>query len=154
MKCLLPLAMLLLIPIARGQHISGTKLKIKESHEEIVLEGVLNEKAWEEADIAENWYQNFPLDSLPAPFQTEARMTLNDEFVNVSLVCYDDNTPDVVSTLRRDLNYALNDNISFIFKPYHDCLNWCFLMLTLRGQSVMGLLRTKYTLQAFTNIII
>lgn len=154
MKCLLPLAMLLLIPIARGQHLPGTKLKIKKSHGEIVLDGVLNEKAWEEADVAENWYQNFPVDSLPAPFQTEARMTFKDEFIYVSFVCYDDDTPDVVNTLQRDSNYALNDNVSFIFKPYKDCLNGCFLMLQLRGQSVMGLLRTKYTLQAFTKKII
>ena len=63
MKCLLPLAMLLLIPIVRGQNLPGTKLKIKKSHGEILLDGVLNEKAWEEADVAENWYQNFPVDA-------------------------------------------------------------------------------------------
>ncbi|SEK19883.1 hypothetical protein SAMN04488008_10129 [Maribacter orientalis] len=140
MKCLLPLAMLLLIPIARGQNLSGTKLKIKKSHGEITLDGVLREKAWEEADVAKNWYQNFPVDSLPAPFQTEARMTFNDEYVYVSFVCYDDDTPDVVSTLRRDFNYALNDNVSFIVGPYNDRLNGYFFNVTAAGAKRDGTL--------------
>ncbi|MEZ5044741.1 MAG: DUF5916 domain-containing protein [Saprospiraceae bacterium] len=116
-----------------AQNLSGTKLKIKKSQEKIVLDGVLDEQSWKEADVADNWYQNFPVDSLPAPFQTEARMTFNDEFLYVSFVCFDDDSPDVVSTLRRDFNYALNDNVSFIFGPYNDRLNGYFFNVTAIG---------------------
>ncbi len=140
MKCLLLLAMLLLFSVVHSQNLSGTKLKIKKFDGEIVLDGVLNEHAWKEADIADNWYQNFPVDSLPAPFQTEARMTFNDEFVYVSFVCYDDETPDVVSTLRRDFNYPLNDNVSFIFGPYNDRLNGYFFNVTAAGAKRDGTL--------------
>jgi uncharacterized protein DUF5916 len=116
-----------------SQNLPGTKLKIKKSNGEIVLDGILDEQAWKDADVADNWYQNFPVDSLPAPFQTEARMTFNDEFLYVSFVCFDDDTPDVVSTLRRDFNYALNDNVSFIFGPYNDRLNGYFFNVTAVG---------------------
>jgi|SRR5680860_377448 len=77
MKRLLLLAMLLLFSVAHGQNLPGTKLKIKKFDGEIVLDGVLNEQAWKEANIADNWYQNFPVYSLPAPFQTEARINLS-----------------------------------------------------------------------------
>ena len=103
------------------------------SQDEIVLDGVLDEQSWKDADVAEDWYQNFPVDSLPSPFQTEARLTFNDEFLYVSFVCFDDDTPDVVSTLRRDFNYPLNDNVSFIFGPYNDRLNGYFFNVTAVG---------------------
>ncbi len=140
MKYLLLLAMLVMFSFVHGQNLPGTELKIKKSHEEIVLDGVLNEQAWKEAEVAENWYQNFPTDSLPSPFQTKARMTFDDEFIYVSFVCSDDESPDVVSTLRRDFNYPLNDNISFIFGPYNDRLNGYFFNVTPAGAKRDGTL--------------
>ena len=127
------LVLLFLYSIGHAQNLPGTKLKIKKSQSEIVLDGVLDEQSWKEADVADNWYQNFPVDSLPAPFQTEARLTFNDEFIYVSFVCFDDDTPDVVSTLRRDFNYPLNDNVSFIIGPYNDLLNGYFFNVTPAG---------------------
>lgn len=140
MKCLLLLILMLLFSMGHGQNLPGTRLKIKKSPGEIVLDGVLDEKAWEQADVANNWYQNFPVDSLPAPFQTEARVTFDDEFIYVSFVCYEDETPDVVSTLRRDFNYSLNDNVSFIFGPYNDRLNGYFFNVTAAGAKRDGTL--------------
>ncbi len=134
------MALLLLFSIGHAQNLPGTKLKIKKSQGEIVLDGVLDEQAWKEADVADNWYQNFPVDSLPAPFQTQARVTFNDDFLYVSFVCFDDDTPDVVSTLRRDFNYALNDNVSFIFGPYNDRLNGYFFNVTAAGAKRDGTL--------------
>ncbi len=132
-KWLFLLVQLFLCSIGIAQNLPGTKLKIKKSQGEIVLDGVLSEQSWKEADVADNWYQNFPVDSLPSPFQTEARLTFNDEFIYVSFVCFDDDTPDVVSTLRRDFNYPLNDNVSFIFGPYNDLLNGYFFNVTAVG---------------------
>lgn len=138
MKCSLLLALLFLFLVGHTQNHPGTKLKIKKFHGEIVLDGVLDEIAWKEADVADNWYQNFPVDSLPSPFQTEGRMTYNDEFLYVSFVCYDDDTPDVVSTLRRDFKYSINDNVSFIFGPYNDRLNGYFFNVTAIGAQREG----------------
>ena len=116
-----------------SQNLSGTKLKIKKSDGEIVLDGILDEPAWKDADVADNWYQNYPVDSLPSPFQTEARLTFTDEFIYVAFVCFDDDSPDNVSTLRRDFEYPLNDNVSFIFGPYNDRLNGYFFNVTAAG---------------------
>ena len=127
------LALFLLSTIVHAQNLPGIELKIKKAKDNIVLDGILDEQSWKDADVADNWYQNFPVDSLPSPFQTEARMTFNDEFLYVAFICYDDSTPDVVSTLRRDFNYALNDNVSFIFGPYNDRLNGYFFNVSAVG---------------------
>jgi hypothetical protein len=83
----------------------GSKLKIKKAKDKIKLDSILNEQSCEDADVGDNCYENYPTDSLPSPFQTEAYLTFNDEFLYVSFVCYDDETPDIVSTLRRYFNY-------------------------------------------------
>ena len=83
----------------------GSELKIKKAKDKIKLDDILNEQSWEDTDVTDNWYENYPTDSLPSPFQTEACLTLNDEFLYVSFVCYDDETPDIVSTLRRYFKY-------------------------------------------------
>ena len=90
MKYQLLLAILLMFSIGNAQNLPGIKLKIKKAQDEIVLDGILDEQSWQDADVAEDWYQNFPVDSLPSPFQTEARMTFSDEFIYVSFVCYDE----------------------------------------------------------------
>ncbi|SDD82090.1 hypothetical protein SAMN05421636_10212 [Pricia antarctica] len=133
MRFLFLLILLILFAFGNAQNLPGIKLEIKKLEGEIVLDGVLDEPSWKDADVAKDWYQNFPVDSLPSPFQTEARLTFNDEFIYVSFVCFDDDTPDVVSTLRRDFNYPLNDNVSFIFGPYNDRLNGYFFNVTAAG---------------------
>ncbi len=133
MRFLFLLIFLILFAFGNAQNLPGIKLEIKKLEGEIVLDGVLDEPSWKDADVAKDWYQNFPVDSLPSPFQTEARLTFNDEFIYVSFVCFDDDTPDVVSTLRRDFNYPLNDNVSFIFGPYNDRLNGYFFNVTAAG---------------------
>lgn len=130
--------MLLPALFVQSQNLPGAELKIKKAIDEIKLDGILDEQSWIKADIADNWYENFPTDSLPSPFQTEARITFNDEFIYASFVCYDDDTPDVVSTLRRDFNYQLNDNISIIFSPYNDKLNGYFFNVTPVGAQREG----------------
>ena len=105
MKAIVMLIFLVFSSGLSAQNLTGAILKIQKSDAEIRLDGVLDESSWQEADVADNWYQNFPVDSLPSPFQTEARMTFDDEFLYVSFVCFDDDSPDVVSTLRRDFDY-------------------------------------------------
>ena len=86
MKCLLSMAMPTFIPIIGVKYLSVSKLKIKKSPAEIMPNSAFNDKAWEKADGAENWYQNFCVDRLLTTFHKEVRMTFNDKFVYVSFV--------------------------------------------------------------------
>lgn len=121
-----------------AQNEPGTPLAIKRAEGEIVLDGQLDEPAWQKADVADNWYQNFPVDTARAPFQTEGRLTFDDEFLYVSFVCYDDDTPNVISSLRRDFNYDLNDNVGFALGPYNDKQNGFFFVITPAGVQMEG----------------
>ena len=58
---------------------SPKTLNIHRSTEKIVIDGVLNEQSWEVADLAEDFQQNFPSDSLQAKSRTEVRMCYDDK---------------------------------------------------------------------------
>ena len=121
-----------------SQNQPGTKFHIKKAKGEIVLDGVLNETDWEAADVAGDWFMNYPVDSIPAEFVTEVRMTFNDEFLYFSFVCEDDDTPDIVNSLRRDFEYDLNDNVGIAIGPYNDYLNGFFFVITPKGVQMEG----------------
>ncbi len=121
-----------------GQNQPGTPLGIKRAHGKIVLDGQIDEADWQEANVADNWYQNFPTDTARAIFQTEARLTFDDDFLYVSFVCYDDETPNIISSLRRDFDYDQNDNVGINLGPYNDKLNGFFFVVTPAGVQMEG----------------
>ncbi|MCB0847392.1 MAG: carbohydrate binding family 9 domain-containing protein, partial [Bacteroidetes bacterium] len=123
-----------------AQNRPGTTLHIRKAKENIQLDGVLDEPAWQEAEVAKNWFLNYPVDTMFAPFQTEARVTFDDEFFYFSLVCYDDSTPDLIHSLRRDFEFLLNDQAGINIGPYNDKLNGFFFSLTPAGVQREGIL--------------
>lgn len=118
------LFLLLCLPsVIWSQNSPGSVLEIRKAKGEIVLDGLLDEADWQEADVADNWYLNYPVDDKAVNFQTEARLTFNDHFLYVSFVCHDDESPDMINSLRRDFEYDLNDNVGMVIGPYNDRLN-------------------------------
>lgn len=106
-----------------AQNKVGTTLTIRKTSERHVIDGKLNEPAWELADVAKNFYLNFPNDTLPPTLKTEGRLTFNDEYLYVGIICYDDDRPWVVQSLKRDFQFMNNDLIAFSFDPYNDYTN-------------------------------
>lgn len=121
-----------------AQNQPGTPLGIKRAQGKIVLDGQIDEQDWQAADVADNWYKNFPVDTVSATFQTEARLTFDDDFLYVSFVCYDDTTADIISSLRRDFDYDQNDNVGFSLGTYNDKLNGFFFVITPAGVQMEG----------------
>ena len=133
------LTILLSFPlILFAQNQPGTALHIKKTKGEIVIDGVLDELDWQRAQPADNWYLNFPVDSIRPDFETVAKVTFNDEFLYLSFVCEDDNTPDIINSLRRDFDYPLNDNVGVVIGPYNDRLNGFFFTITPKGVQMEG----------------
>lgn len=76
---------------------------IKKTNEKIVLDGNLDESAWQEADLAGNFWMSFPRDdqAMAPEIQTEVRVTYNDQYLYVSAICYTPNEI-FIPTLKRD----------------------------------------------------
>jgi hypothetical protein len=123
---------------AQVRNAPGKGLAIGKATDEIVLDGKLEEKSWTDAAVARDFFLNYPVDTAFAEFQTEARVTFDDHNLYVSFVCYDDKTPDVVQSLRRDFDFDINDNVTVIIGPYNDGINGFFFTTTPLGVQLEG----------------
>lgn len=118
----------------------GTGLGIVKASGSIQLDGKLEEPDWTNAAVATNFFLNYPVDSLPPTYQSEARMTFDEHFLYVSFVCYDDSKPDIVQSLRRDIDWDRNDNIGIYFDPFNDYTNGFYFTITPFGVQSEGII--------------
>lgn len=91
--------------------------------EDITVDGAMDEAVWDRADVATNFWQFFPSDSVRAEHPTEMRMLYNEStlYVGVRAEVPDDDY--VVSTLRRDFSGTTSDNVSLMFDTYRNGTN-------------------------------
>lgn len=151
-RFLLPLTVLFLPVMLSAQNKPGTALHIKKSTGEITLDGNIDEPSWQAADVTKDWYLNYPVDTARAPFQTEVRLTFNDQFLYVSFVCFDDRSPDLIHSLRRDFDYEKNDNAGMVIGPFNDRLNGFFFVITPAGVQMEGTISGSGTSESSFNI--
>ncbi|MBL7846188.1 MAG: carbohydrate binding family 9 domain-containing protein [Cyclobacteriaceae bacterium] len=123
---------------AQVKNAPGAELGIRKATGPIILDGKLDEEAWTSASVATNFFLNYPADTTLARFQTEARLVYDDHSLYISLVCYDNDMPNIVQSLRRDFDYSGNDNASIMLGPYHDGLNGFFFAITPEGVQSEG----------------
>ncbi len=123
---------------AQVKNVPGTELGIRKANSPIQLDGKLDEEDWKSAPVATNFYVNYPADTAAARFQTEARMLFDDHALYVSFVCFDDATPNVVQSLRRDFDYSGNDNVFMSLGPYNDGINGFFFAVSPEGVQLEG----------------
>ena len=124
--------------VAQIKHTPGTELGIKKAHGPILIDGKLDETDWGTAPVATDFFLNYPSDTLAPKFQTEARMTFDDHAVYIGFVCHDDQTPNVVQSLRRDFDYGSNDNATIVLGPYNDGLNGFWFSISPEGVQLEG----------------
>ncbi len=104
------------------------ELYIKRASGAIVLDGVLDEADWLQADVATNFMQYFPFDTSLANVQTEVRMTYDDNFLYFGAKMYNlskdrQRKEYVTPSLRRDYRGEANDGITLILDPFRDNTN-------------------------------
>jgi len=104
---------------------SAYKLYISETKLPIVIDGLIDEEAWNVRDSAANFFMVNPMDTSYATVKTTVRMTYDKHNLYISAVCYEPkpNTNYAVESLRRDFSYTKNDNFLLIVDPFDDQTN-------------------------------
>ncbi len=120
MKNLLFIALSLMVCVTYSQTKSFT---VKYIDETITLDGKLDEPVWAEADVATNFWQYFPVDSLQAEQQAEIRMLFDDNNLYVGMKVNSPTNNYVIPSLRRDFRAGGNDNITLLFDTFNDGTN-------------------------------
>jgi len=65
------------------------QLVIEKAKSPIVIDGLLNEPHWQQADSITDFFACFPVDTGLAQAQSTVRMTFDDDNFYVGVVCYD-----------------------------------------------------------------
>ena len=87
----------------------------------IVLDGIIDEEGWLNADVATDFYMVTPYDTSYSEAVSEIRMTYDDDAFYLSLVFYDAVPgPRPVESLRRDFRFGNNDNFLMFIDPFDD----------------------------------
>lgn len=111
---------------ATGRRVSGQApdgLRIRKSPVSITVDGRLDEAAWAEADVAVDFTQQFPVDTVLADALTEVRLTFDDRFLYVGIVCWQARTDYTVPSLKRDFPNGTSDVVNVLISPPRDGLN-------------------------------
>ncbi|MCB0656742.1 MAG: hydrolase [Saprospiraceae bacterium] len=101
-------------------------LFIRRTETPIQLDGKLDEAIWANADVAGNFWEYFPADTIKAINRTEVRITYDDENLYLGAVMYHDggiHPRYVTPSLRRDYRGEANDGITLVLDPFQDQTN-------------------------------
>ncbi len=118
------LAILILLAYqAIGQDAKG--IRIDETQEKITIDGLLDEAIWQRAEVATDFQQNFPTDTVAAIAKTEIRFTYDKKYLYIAAICYNssEDAGYVTPSLRRDFRGGGNDMFVIHFDTFDDRTN-------------------------------
>ena len=99
-------------------------LHIQRATSSINIDGVMDEEAWKDAEVADHFKQLFPFDSSYAKVPTEVRMTYDDHFIYVFAIMHNTGPRKYVTpSLKRDYRGPGIDGLSMVFDTYKDRTN-------------------------------
>jgi hypothetical protein len=114
------------VGLAYGQKINEDyRLHIKKASSSIEINGVIDEQAWKDAEVASDFFMITPMDTSYAKLRTDVRMTYDDEHLYLLVENYraEKGIRNVVESLRRDFSFPGNDNFLLAMDTFDDKTN-------------------------------
>ena len=118
---------------ASGQH-GRRSLTIFQIREAPVLDGRLDEQAWQDAPVADPFVQRDPDEGMPATEETQVSALYDAENLYFGIRCFDTRAEGILATeLRRDNNFDNDDSFAIILDTFHDHRNAFLFRINPRG---------------------
>jgi hypothetical protein len=100
------------------------QLAIKSATSPIKIDGIMDEAAWLDANVASDFFMVLPMDTSMAKVKTEVRMTYDDQNLYLIATCFHLLPgPYFVESLRRDFVFGKNDNFLLFMDTFDDQTN-------------------------------
>ena len=109
--------------LSYSQELPEKSFTVKYITEEITLDGALDDYVWGLAEAADDFWEYFPVDSLPAREQTEIKMLYDDTNLYIGITVYTAGSDYAIQSLRRDFRAGNSDNITLLFDTFNDANN-------------------------------
>ena len=106
-----------------AQELPEKKFTVKYISDEITLDGALDDYVWSLAEAADDFWEYFPVDSIPARKQTEIKMLYDDTNLYIGITVHTAGSNYAIQSLRRDFRAGNSDNITLLFDTFNDANN-------------------------------
>ena len=108
----------------RGKTSGTARLRASRVTEQIMIDGVLNEPAWANADVISNFYQQEPNEGEAASEKTEIRVLFDDKYLYIGVRALDSEASKInARELVRDASFSNDDKVEILLDTYHDRRN-------------------------------
>lgn len=87
------------------------------------IDGVLNDKAWNDAIIARDFVQMEPYNGLPSSQKSDVKLIYDDNAIYIGAMLYDTAPDSITSELSKRDDMGVSDNFGIHIDPYNDALN-------------------------------
>jgi len=121
------------------------RIHISKTTSTFIIDGKLDEAAWKEARLIDEFWQHWPNDTIPSIAKTEVRITYSDDHIYVGAICYEENPDPVVLSMRRDDegNYWQSDAFCISLDPINNDKNGYVFGLNTEGVQIDGTLSQR-----------
>jgi len=97
------------------------RLNIRKTTSPVIIDGIIDEKAWQETDVADDFFMVLPQDTGKANEHSEIRMTYDEKNLYLAATFFNSTSgPYYVESLRRDFSFGKNDNFLFFIDPFNN----------------------------------
>jgi hypothetical protein len=120
-----------LISFLIGSHLTFSQKKneqkqyhIHRANSPIKIDGIATDSAWQNAELATDFYMVLPMDTSQAQVRTEVKMLYDEQNIYLLAINYEKLPGDyMVESLRRDFNFGRNDNFLLFIDTFDDQTN-------------------------------
>ncbi len=100
------------------------QLHIHKVSSPVKIDGAIDDEAWKNAEVANDFFMVLPMDTSLARVKTEVMMCYDDHNIYLVAICYKNAPgPYYVESLRRDFVFGKNDNFLVFIDPFNDLTN-------------------------------
>lgn len=112
---------LVVLPLTAQKKNDNYRLHIKRASGPIIVDGVGDDRAWQDAEEANDFFMVLPMDNRKANEPTTIKMTYDDKHIYLLATFYNATKANYfVESLRRDFSFGKNDNFLLFLDPFNN----------------------------------
>src|SRR2546421_624541 len=106
------------------QNASSRRILALRLNDAIKIDGIMDERAWSQAEPATDFRQQTPSEGAPASERTEVRVLFDDKNIYLGIHAFDSEATHInARDLVRDSNFPNDDKVEILIDTYHDRRN-------------------------------
>lgn len=128
--------------LTQAQPRKQMQVMAEKTQEEIKIDGILDETAWEKAAVTAPFTNKWPIDSGRAAAQTMVRLLFDDNYLYVSAIAYQKREDLIIQSLKRDQLEAHwgSENFGFVVDPLNQKNTGFLFAVNAGGAQLDGML--------------